>query len=516
MYQSDSVNSIIVLGGGTAGWLTAAVIAAEHDIAKRQDLTVTVVESPQVKTLGVGEGTWPTMRDTLRRIGISETEFLIRCDASFKQGTCFKQWTGTGGDDIYYHPFDLPTGFFESDLALWWAAEKPDADFADMFSAQPALCAAGKAPRQLQTPAYAAVANYGYHLDANKFSDMLREHCVDVLGVKHISAHVQDIQYDKDNYLTALRTEAGDIRGDLFVDCSGFAARLIGQHYGSVFNSVSDVLKNDTAMAVQAPYADTECDIASATVSTAHKNGWIWDIALPHRKGVGCVYSSEFCSDDEATETLLSYLKNDPVTAPVNADAIRKISFTPGYRETPWIKNCVAVGTSAGFFEPLEASALVMTELAALHIARQLPRSKHELAPVSRQFNRSFATKWQRIIDFLKLHYVLSVRTDSDYWQAMANTDSASDQLQDWLYMWQHRPINQHDFLYQDEVFPQASYLYILNGMGFAQSAPYHHNNDTNRFIQQNEKRKQQLLAGLPSNRDYLNALNQYRQQSAG
>ncbi|MEW9799264.1 tryptophan halogenase family protein [Alteromonas sp. CYL-A6] len=510
--SSKPIKSIVIAGGGAAGWLTAGVLAARYHNKEASAVSITLVESPDVKILGVGEGTWPTMRDTLRKIGIDEETFIQRCDASFKQGTCFHQWrTGQPGD-TYYHPFELPAGFLDADIGAWWLDHTPDAAFGDLFSAQPALCEHALAPKQPQTPPYAAVANYGYHLDANKFADLLKAHCISNLGVRHVVTHITALDTDSDNHITALLSDSARIEGELFIDCTGFAARLIGEHYGIPLTEVGDVLKNNTALAVQAPYVDEQVPIASATLSTAQECGWVWDIGLPHRKGVGYVYSDEFCTPEQAADELKAYLAKDPKIQSVSEDKFRTIRFTPGYRETTWVKNCVAVGTSAGFFEPLEASALVMIELAAKHIASQLPADMSALPAVARHYNRAFSAKWQRIIDFLKLHYVLSERRDSEYWRAMTSPDSMSEQLHDWLVQWRQRPASIEDFMYSDELFPLASYMYILYGMGLAPergnraaaSSP-----SVEHYLRQNQQRKQQYLAGLPTNRALIHAIRQ-------
>ncbi len=510
-HNSTPHRSVVIVGGGAAGWLTAAIIAAEHNVKNNPNVSVTLVESPDVKILGVGEGTWPTMRDTLRKIGIDENQFLLACDASFKQGTCFKQWVNGKSNDIYYHPFDLPAGFFDTDIAAWWQQAENNASFASLFSSQVALCEQYKAPKQPQTPPYAAVANYGYHLDANKFADLLKNHSVSVLGVNHIVDHVDAVLGDKGEPIQAIRGKKGDITGDIFIDCTGFAARLIGEHYG-VALSPSTTLKNDTAMAVQAKYKSDATPIQSATLSTAQDAGWIWDIGLPTRKGTGYVYSSAHTDDETAKATLLHYLKQDDATADVDEESIRKIQFTPGYRKTLWKQNCIAVGTSAGFLEPLEASALVMIELAAKDIARLLPSSASQMQVAAEQFNQVMNTRWARIIDFLKLHYVLSERQDTPYWREMSDMSGASAQLQSWLDMWQSRPPHADDFVYNNEIFPVASYLYILFGMGFKGQVDGHRFPTTTlsqaeAAIRHNHQRLQQLLAGLPQNRELLSQL---------
>ena len=504
MYQnSPAIQSVVIMGGGAAGWLTAAILAAS-DAVKARKIRLTLIESPEVGILGVGEGTWPTMRDTLRKIGLDEATVLRQCDASFKQGTRFNQWRHTGADDTYYHPFELPAGMFECDPMAWWAHHREQGSFAEMFTAHPQLSQAAKAPKQPQTPDYAAVANYGYHLDAHKFANLLKQHCQQHLGVELVTMHVSRIVSNNTGCIQALAGDEQTIAGDLFIDCSGFSAQLIGKHFQVDLLKQHSVLPNDSALAVQARYVNNETPIASNTHSTAHANGWLWDIALPHRKGVGCVYSSQYCDDATAKATLLDYLARDTATAPVDEGSIRKLSFTPGYRMMPWVKNCVAIGGSAGFLEPLEASALVMIELAAGKLAAQFPTSHSDLAPLARQYNPSMVAKWQRIIDFLKLHYVLSERRDSPYWCAVSQLSSASEQLNDWLSLWHHRTPSLHDFCYQDEIFPLASYWFVLSGMNFIPKHAALPASQAQAWVQKNRQRSRQLLAGLPGNRQLI------------
>lgn len=511
------LTSIVVAGGGAAGWLTAAILAAEHNIKNNDRVSVTLVESPDVKILGVGEGTWPTMRDTLRKIGISEADFIASCDASFKQGTRFVNWKSTESKNVYDHPFSLPAGFFEGEVGAWWLShghQHQKSTFSEMFSTQSLLCNFSKAPKQVQTPPYAAVANYGYHLDAHKFAELLKTHCIERLGVNYVNDHIEHIKEDAEGYIASLECKSQEIHGDLFVDCTGFSATLIGKHFNSPITDVSQGLKNNSAIAVQAGYVDENVDIASATLSTAHENGWIWDIGLPHRKGVGCVYSSEFASDEKAAETLKAYLTSCKKTKDVSESDFRKITFSPGYRKTAWVKNCVAVGTSAGFVEPLEASALVMVEMSARFISEHLPNHREIMPSVSKRFNSNFTRRWERIVDFLKLHYVLSERKDSPYWRFMTNLDNASEQLKDWLLEWQYRPISLTDFCYADELFPAASYMYVLYGMKAPEQFAINFSRysdsvmgQTLNAVKANEKLSHKHVAALPTNRELIKAI---------
>lgn len=499
---SSDIRHIVIVGGGSAGWLCAGVIAAEHP-----SLQVTLIESPDVAPIGVGEGTWPTMRDTLRKIGVSETDFFRECDASFKQGSKFSGWVTGREDDYYFHPFVLPQGYSDVALAGRWQERHPDIPFADLVSFQPHLCAHGKAPKQAATPEYAAVANYGYHLDAGKFGVFLRKHCIDKLGVKFVSDHVASIHSHENGDIASLQTrEHGALEGDLFVDCTGMQSLLLGKHYGVALLSQQHVLFNDSALAIQVPYPKEDSPIASQTTSTAQESGWIWDIGLPTRRGVGYVYSSAHSSDHTAEQLLRQYLRK---TGAPDGGAVRKLSFQPGYRRQFWHRNCVAVGLSAGFIEPLEASALALVELSASMLSDEMPATRAVMDIVSRRFNEAFTYRWERVIDFLKLHYVLSKRSDSAYWRDNCDGASVPERLQELLQLWRHRAPSRYDFARIDEVFPSASYQYVLYGMGFRTE----HKPDSQRgevsamadgFFREAAALTAKMLPALPSNRELL------------
>jgi hypothetical protein len=501
--MSKPIEHVVVVGGGSAGWLTAAVLAAEHP-----RLSVTLVESPGVPPIGVGEGTWPSMRDTLQRIGVSEAAFFRECDAAFKQGSRFDRWVDGTDGDIYFHPFSLPQGYGEANLAAAWQHGHRDVPFADLVSYQPHLCHQGRAPKQPQTPEYAGVANYGYHLDAGKFGAFLQKHCVDNLRVRHVLAHVEAIATTGDGDIGALRTrEAGLVEGDLFVDCTGMASLLLGRHYGVPFVSRRDVLFNDRALAVQMPYPAADTPIASQTTSTAQSCGWIWDIGLPSRRGVGLVYSSAHCSDDEAEAALRAYLGDAEIPAP------RRIAFDPGYRARFWERNVVAIGLSAGFIEPLEASALALVELSAAWLADDLPATRAQMDTIAARFNDAFTYRWERIIDFLKLHYVLSKRTDSAYWLDHRAAHTQPPRLRELLALWRTRTPSRRDFPRIEEIFPSASWQYILYGMGFRPELTARASDRpeaADQYFREAARLTARMLPLLPANREMLDHIRQY------
>ena len=464
--QSPAVRRIVVLGAGSAGWLTAALLAAEHGAGESGSLDICLIESPDMPAIGVGEGTWPSMRETLQRIGLHEVDLVRECDAAFKQGSRFDGWVNGGLEDRYYHPFSLPQGYGDADLVGGWLHGHTDRPFAECVSPQPHLCNAHLAPKQVSTPEFAAVANYGYHFDAVKIGVLLRKHAVATLGVRHILDHVTAVRSYDNGDIAALQTRAhGDVEGDLFIDCSGMPSVLLGQHYGIALQSQQHVLFNDSALALQVPYADDHAPLASATISTAHAEGWTWDIGLPTRRGVGLVYSSAHTSLDAATTALHKHIQRSG--GPADLPTPRHIRFTPGYRERFWHRNCVAVGLSAGFIEPLEASALALVELSVAMIRDELPANRADMDLVAKRFNDAFSYRWARIIDFLKLHYALSQRQDSDYWREHRLQDSLPERLRELLQLWKHRAPYRNDLFRIEEVFPAASYHYVLYGMGF-------------------------------------------------
>jgi hypothetical protein len=505
---TDAIEHVVILGGGSAGWLTAAVLAAEHNTASGAGLKITLVESPDVPIIGVGEGTWPTMRDTLHRTGVTETDFIRECDGAFKQGSKFVGWAEGHANDYYYHPFVLPQGFLETNVVAGWM-QHPEIPFGKLVSFQPHLCEAGKAPKQFSTPEYAAVANYAYHLDAGKLGVFMRKHCIENLGVRHVSDHVTGVNAHENGDIASLQTrESGAIEGDLFVDCTGMRALLIGQHCGVEIESMKDVLFNDRAIALQVPYADPRVEIACQTISTAQSSGWIWDIGLQTRRGVGHVYSSTHTTDEAAAEELRRYVvatggrEQDVHTLP-------RITIRPGFRRESWSRNCVAIGLSSGFMEPLEASSLVLVELAAGMLSDQMPATRSAMDTVAKRFNDAFSYRWDRVVDFLKLHYILTRRTDTAYWRDNCRPESIPERLQEMMALWRHQPPTRYDLHRVEEVFPSASYQYILYGMGFRPDPrPRARRMDDARqaegYFREAADLTRKMLAALPGHREML------------
>ena len=494
---------IVIAGGGTAGWLAACRIAAA---ARPGALWVTLVESPDVPTIGVGEGTWPTMRATLAAIGVEEAAFLVACDAAFKQGSRFDGWVTGADDDRYHHPFTAPVAADPRALVAAWQAA--GGAFAEAVGVQPAVVADDLAPRQRAMPGYAGALNYAYHLDAAKLAAFLTDHAVRKLGVRHVRDHITGVARDGDT-VAALETRGnGAIAGDLFLDCTGHAALLIGGEMGVGLVDRSGELFNDRALAVQVPVAPGS-PIASTTHATAHAAGWLWDIGLPTRRGIGCVYASRFMDDDAARAALDAYVARTAPGTDMAALSVRRLTFRSAHRERFWQGNVVAVGLSAGFLEPLEASAIVTIELALDRLVADFPATAAALPACAAAFNATFRARWDRIVEFLKLHYLLS-RRDEPYWRAHRDPASVPPRLLALIDRWRHRPPSAIDLPEVDEIFPAASYQYILYGMGFPAPPAGPMQDDAGTVAAQLRPlhdRARALTAALPTHRAYLDAL---------
>jgi tryptophan halogenase len=514
---ATSIRTVVVVGGGSAGWIAAARLAA-RSARGTDDIVVKLVESSAIPTIGVGEGTWPTMRNTLARIGIGEADFLRSCDAALKQGARFVGWKDGSPGDAYYHPLNPPAGASEVNLSPHWqdvAGSAPDRGFADWADFQAALCDAGLAPKAITAPEYGGVANYAYHLDAGKFATLLRDHAVGKFGVEHIVADVVGVRMADNGDIASLElVDGGSVAGDMFVDCTGFAALLIGKVYDVPFRKCSDILFADRVIAMQVPYSREDAPIASHTVSTAQDAGWIWDIGLWTRRGTGYVYSSAHVDDDAAETALRAYI--GPEAAHLSA---RRITIEAGHRARFWQNNCVAVGLSAGFLEPLEASALMLIEASMDAIADRLPRTRAAMDTAARQFNESFTHHWARIIEFLKLHYAITKRVDTAFWRDNAAPGSIPDSLKERLDLWRQHPPAPQDFTHAREVFSWPSYQYILHGMGFethyppiAATAP-----DAaiaRRWIARTDRLRADAMAQMPHNRAVLHAIRDHGLQA--
>ena len=396
--QTIPIKSVIILGGGTAGWLAANHLAINLKPNIAEGIKITVIESPDAPTIGVGEGTVPLMRNTLQEFGISEETFIKECDVSFKQGIQFDNWMKpvNGKTHSYYHPFDYP--ILDNDSIAAWL-QNPSVPFAHAVSRQAALCDQAKSPKLITDREYAGQAAYGYHLDAYKFSDLLKRHATENLGVEHLIAHIETVELDDDGAIKSLVSREGtQFNAEFFLDCSGFSSRLLGQALKVPFIEKSDVLFVDKALAIQVPYDDDTPSLPSSTIATACDAGWIWDIALPTRRGIGHVFSSKHCTVDEAKTVLANYLNKS-----VDEISPRLIDMKIGHREKFWHKNCLALGLAAYFLEPLESLGISLIQTALAKLMTFFPDMSFNQADID-EVNRLHNDELDRIVDFLLVH----------------------------------------------------------------------------------------------------------------
>jgi hypothetical protein len=392
------------------------------------------------------------------------------------------------------------------ELLAAWQAEEGRSDFATTMTSQAAACADDLAPRQRAMPDYAGALNYGYHLDAGKFAALLMRHATTRLGVTLRSATVVGVDGAANGDVAALRLDDGStLSADLFIDCSGHAALLIGGHCGAKWTDLSHISFNDRALALQVPVLP-DSPIAAQTVGTAHQAGWLWDIALPARRGIGCVFASRFLSDADAEAILLGYIAKHLPHADLSALTPRKLAFKTGHRARFWQGNCLAIGLSAGFIEPLEASAIVLIELSLRALTENFPASLAAMDLHAERFNALFRYRWERITEFLKLHYVLS-RREEPYWLAQRDPATVPLRLAQNLALWRDQPPSAWDFPQVDEIFSAASQHYVLYGMGYAVPPASDMASEQARTqLAEVRERARVLRAGLPTNRAYLDA----------
>ncbi|WP_213979459.1 tryptophan halogenase family protein [Sphingomonas sp. dw_22] len=456
---------ILVVGGGTAGWLTAAYLARFLDLSGRGHLEITLLESPDIGIVGVGEGTFPTIRETLKFLGIDEGQFIRGTSATFKQGIRFTDWVHTpenGAHSHFLHPFEAPFYAEGANLAAYWLLqdEKTRPPFAQAVTIQNRVADARRAPKRAHEGDFGGPLNYAYHFDAARLARVLAARGRE-LGVRHIEDRLNGVALDSDGAIDHVLTDGhGEMKADLYIDCTGFRAELIGSAMQAPFKSVRSSLFTNRALACKIPYDRPDTPLESFTIATAHEAGWTWDIGLAGARGIGCVYSSDHIDDDRAAEILHDYIgAGDVEIAP------RRIPFEPGYRERQWVKNCIAVGLSAGFLEPLESTGVVLIEAAIGMIAELFPHNGPIDAP-ARRFNELMTARYENIVSFLKLHYCLSQRREP-FWRNNTQAGSIPDRLAGLLDQWRYRPPGRFDFVLDLESFAFFNYQYILYGMEF-------------------------------------------------
>lgn len=452
------VRHVCVVGGGTAGWMTALMLATS---AYGPRLQVTVLESPQVGIIGVGEGSTPWLRGFFEGLGIEESEWMPACNATYKSGITFKGWSTRPGFESYFHPFasmldNLTMHQFVDNVHERLGGADVHAH-PDRFFVAAALARQARAPR---APAHFPFdVWYGYHFDATLLGQFLARKAT-ALGVRHLQGHMRQAVLDEAGNIDHLQLDDGSaLSADFFVDCTGFSSLLIGQALQTPFISYAENLFNDAAIAIPMPH---EGPIESQTVSTALGHGWAWQIPLTTRCGNGYVYSSAHCTADQAETELRRHLGLLDADVPA-----RHLKMRVGRMAQQWHRNCVAVGLSQGFIEPLEATALLFVQRTAAMLVEVLERG--DLGPAARAaFNDTMKQRFEHTRDYIVAHYKTNSRTDTDYWRDNAENLHLSESLQGVLMTWLSRKpliagLQAGRF---GQGYPVVSWYALLAGMG--------------------------------------------------
>ena len=417
---------IVIAGGGTAGWMAANLFVRRWGAA---GTTITLVESPDIGTIGVGEGSTPTLKRFFGLLGIDDSEWMPRCQATYKVGIRFDGWSPSSGVDRYRHPFtSQPDVFVQQSFMTNCRTRRLGLDVhtrPDDFFLNGILAEKSLSP--VAPPNFPFEIDYGYHFDAGKLGEYLREVAIG-RGVVHQQARITEVIRADNGSIDRLVTDAGTLSGDLFVDCTGFGSLLLQKTLGVPFRSFGDNLFNNAAVAL--PGDAQPGPVPSETVSEALSNGWCWIIPLRHRVGYGYVYSSDFLSAD-AAETELRRRIGDLD----GRREARHLRMRVGQVARHWEKNCLACGLSQGFIEPLEATALLLVQVSLELFMREIDESGGDDRGRER-FNALIGERFERVRDYIVAHYKLNTRDDSDYWRANRNNDTLSDSLRSILDVW--------------------------------------------------------------------------------
>lgn len=447
------IKKYVIFGGGTAGWMTAAAFARFIDSKSSQ---IFLIESDSIGAVGVGEATIPHIRVFNDMLGIDESTFMQAVNATFKLGIRFSGWGNSKSD--YYHPFG-DHGFPIDGIGFhhyWLGAKKLGADIEsfDLFSMANVLAREKKFTYPSSDPDdVLSTFSYAYHMDATAYAKLLRSYA-EARGVVRIEGEVTSVAKNKETgFIESLTLASGQcIHGDLFIDCSGFRSRLLGQELGVEFESWKKWLPCDSALAVP---TEGNSEMQPYTHSSAKNAGWCWRIPLMHRVGNGHVFSSDFTSREDALEQLKNNLSGTMLKDPA------LIRFEAGIRKKTWDKNCIAIGLACGFLEPLESTSIYLIEVAILKLLELLPVGDSDYSLEEKEFNRQMENEYLKVRDFIILHYALNQR-DEPFWQYCANM-ALPDSLQEKMDVFAETA---HIVEYDSGLFMPPSWLAVYLGQG--------------------------------------------------
>lgn len=520
--MENNKKKILIVGGGSAGWMTAAYLSKVFG----SRISITLVESANINTIGVGEATFSTIRLFFEFLGLNEEDWMPHCNASYKLAIKFVDWNAD--KQYFYHPFQRYEMVDGHNLAEWWLklqAGKERFDYA-CFTV-PALCDAQRSPRYMDGRVYddrfqeyvetdeseralqlaelKVQYPYGYHFDAGLLAKFMARYAK-ARGVAEIIDDVDKVHLSDTGHIAGVETrQHGRLDADLFIDCTGFRGLLINQALGEPFISFSESLLNDRAVAMQVPNDPEIEGINPYTSATALSAGWVWNIPLFHRIGTGYVYCSAFISPEEAERELRQHL--GPRSEGCKANHIK---MRIGRNRNSWVKNCVAIGLSSGFVEPLESTGIFFIQHAIEELVHHFPGDALNDETI-KSYNKSVAHCIDGIRDFLVLHYVASTRQDTPFWKATKEQIKIPPSVADCLDLWKRRLPTNRTINPHYHGFEAYSYSVMLLGLGFCppKNLPILDYSGDMMALKQFEEiksRSQHLVKTLPSAYEYLSS----------
>ncbi len=485
--SAAKIQNVVIVGGGTAGWTAAASVAKLIGT----NLNVTLVESDAIGTVGVGEATIPPFRTQHRLLKIDEAEFLSRVQGTIKLGIQFENWRNVGHD--YIHSFGVTgQGCWAAGFQHFWLKAKA-LGFADDYGHYAPELMAAKANRfgLLQENAL----SYAYHIDATSYAKYLRERA-EQDGVTRVEGKIVEVHQTETGDISEVVLESGSVvKGDLFIDCSGFVSLLMGKTLETEFEDWTHWLPCDRAIAVQTTSAG---ELIPFTRSIARESGWQWRIPLQTRVGNGLVYCSEFMSDDEARDTLLGNIDGELITEP------RVLRFRTGQRVKHWNKNCIALGLAAGFLEPLESTSIHLIQRGVIRLLQMFPYGG--ITDSERdEFNQQMDTEFRFIRDFIIMHYHVTERTDTEFWRRCRDMD-IPDSLQHRLDLFRDTGCV---FEAERDIFRENSWVQVMLGQGIEPQS-YHtiadmmDEKELRQFMQFQRQKIDHVLKQLPTHQQFI------------
>jgi tryptophan halogenase len=451
--EKNTVLNITILGGGTAGWMTAAALA---ELLPNEQYQISLIESDQIGSVGVGEATLPHLRYFNQKLGIDESEFMRQTNATFKVGIEFSNWEKP--NTHYMHPFDeYGVNFNNISFHHYWLKQQTNGDTHSLDEYSLPVMASKQQkfdfPSSYASPLLSTYT-YAYHIDAGKYASFLRRFS-EKRGVRRIEGKVVDvITRSANGEIEGLTLENGSrVNGDFFIDCSGFSAQLIGKVLSSEFEDWSHWLPCNKAIAVA---SEKSVSAPPYTKAIARDAGWQWQIPLQNRVGNGHVYCEQFMTQQQALDVLLQNLPGDAISEP------NFLSFKAGKRSTMWSKNCLAIGLSSGFLEPLESTSIYLIQSAIMKLVELFPDTQN-MQVKAKELNRFMNMEMERIRDFLILHYHATKRKDTGFWQYCQDMN-IPDSLKEKMALFKQCGVIES---YQHGLFLTPSWVAVFIGQGY-------------------------------------------------